>query len=82
MYLKALVTMKDFDIEGMTFNEPLVLFYTDDTGPKTRVVPSMEDLIDLLTEIHENEWYAGVGGLTIEVQLWTVLARKFLVKST
>ena len=74
--------MEDFDIEGMIFKEPLVLFYTDHFGPKTRIVPSMEELVALLTEIHENEWYAGVGGLTIEVQLWTSLARKFLVKST
>jgi hypothetical protein len=73
--------MKDFDIEGLAFKEPLTLFYTDDKGPKIRVVPSMEELVSLLEEIEDNEWTPGVGALTIQFQLWTVLARKFLFKT-
>lgn len=73
--------MKDFDIEGLVFKEPLVLFYTTDEGVRTRVVQTMEDLMGLLDEIYQNEWVPGVGGMTIEIQLWTALARKFLFKT-
>ena len=44
--------------------------------PLTRVVKNMEELVDLLEDITANSDHPGVGGMTIEFQLWFHLARQ------
>lgn len=68
--------MIDYALESFIFKEPLQLIYTGDSHTLYREVATMEDVTDLMEEIHRNKWPNGVGIATIEFQLWFALARK------
>lgn len=61
-------------LDELFFKEPLLLFYTADDKVLSQEVGSMADLMKLIGQIHENGWTAGVGAISLEFQLWFVLA--------
>jgi hypothetical protein len=66
----------DYALETFIFREPVQLFYTDGSKPLSMEVKTMEDVADLLDYINDNEFQPGIGGFSIELQLWFALARR------
>ena len=66
----------DYDLESYIFQEPIQLFYTDGNQPLAMEAKSMADVMALLEEINHNDWVAGIGPFSIELQLWFALARR------
>ena len=66
----------DYDLESCIFKEPVQLFYTDGNRPLSREVKNMAELADLLQDIHNHDFQAGIGGFSVEMQLWFALARR------
>lgn len=66
----------DYDLETFIFREPVQLFYTDGKQPLTMEVKNMAEVAELLEHINSNGFQSGIGGFTIELQLWFALARR------
>ena len=66
----------DFALDSFIFKDPVQLFYSDGKQPLSREVTNMEEVTDLLDEIHDNGWPKGIGPYSIEFQLWFSLARR------
>jgi hypothetical protein len=74
--MENIESIQDYDLDTLIFRKPLLLLYTKSDGTAaSKMVSSMSDVANLLTDITNNNHYPSIGGFSIDWQLWFALAR-------